>query len=368
MFDFSAESTTPGPKCYFTHSLLPPYIDPIHPPNKKQPFATISKQRFSHTLDLILPEEIYTLIADELRSKTVLHYALVYMKLGELIASEFFNTHIKTGNIMMLSEGRPGIDDVFSLYDGTLRLELGRAAYERCGLQGTPIEDGGKKHKKARFVVEYNMREPYMVHGKKGFGRLVRACEEVLDRSLSWLFYDFNGVGKEGVQEERAKQPIDAHQPIWHEVRPDIVKMDGVLVPKVNGEIVEELHEMESSMDLLEWLHLVGVDSPRVRQGDRIDEFLSRYRVPDFTNGDEDVNVTVPCNLVRLRWRGFTPPLFIRDVYLLLRKNGIGGGKDQEMDLEQKWFAMTANAFGGYGGCYTVLQFAGRDTLSWECD
>jgi ribonuclease P/MRP protein subunit RPP40 len=52
---------------------------------------------------------------------------------------------------MMLSEGRPLVDNVFSLYEGTLRLELDRPTYERCGLQGKPIEDGGKKHQKNRW-------------------------------------------------------------------------------------------------------------------------------------------------------------------------------------------------------------------------
>lgn len=52
---------------------------------------------------------------------------------------------------MMLAEGRPLVDNVFSLYEGVLRLELDRPTYERCGLQGNPIEDGGKKHQKARW-------------------------------------------------------------------------------------------------------------------------------------------------------------------------------------------------------------------------
>jgi ribonuclease P/MRP protein subunit RPP40 len=52
---------------------------------------------------------------------------------------------------MMLSEGRPLVDNAFSLYDGVLRIELDRPTYEKCGLQGNPIEDGGKKHQKARW-------------------------------------------------------------------------------------------------------------------------------------------------------------------------------------------------------------------------
>ena len=97
-------------------------------------------------------------------------YARVYMKLGEVLQGDFFTEYIKkggrmtdildeqyltgAGNIMMLSEGRPLVDNVFSLYDGTLRLELDRPTYERCGLQGTPIEDGGRKHQKNRWGNE----------------------------------------------------------------------------------------------------------------------------------------------------------------------------------------------------------------------
>ncbi len=34
---------------------------------------------------------------------------------------------------------------------GTLRLELGKESYERCGLNGKPIRDVGRKHIKARY-------------------------------------------------------------------------------------------------------------------------------------------------------------------------------------------------------------------------
>lgn len=51
----------------------------------------------------------------------------------------------------MRSEGRVLVDNVFTLSDGILRLELDRPTYERCGLAGKPIEDGGRKHQKSRF-------------------------------------------------------------------------------------------------------------------------------------------------------------------------------------------------------------------------
>jgi hypothetical protein len=115
--------------------------------------------------ELILPEEIYAVMGDSLREKIEkLQYARVIMPLSALLEGEFFNTYIKTGiltycyfcsfivgrekkrnialvfvfffipdasffywdralifstgDVLMLSEGRAGVDDVFSLQNG----------------------------------------------------------------------------------------------------------------------------------------------------------------------------------------------------------------------------------------------------------
>ena len=88
------------------------------------------------------------------------------MKLSDLLHGPFFQDYIKHGDILMLSEGRPTIDNVFWLVNGVLKMELGRETYERLGWQGVPVEDGGKKHKKARFRIEIDLTSPSMVAGK----------------------------------------------------------------------------------------------------------------------------------------------------------------------------------------------------------
>lgn len=40
------------------------------------------------------------------------------MTLGDILHGEFFTQYIKVGDIMMLSEGKIGRDNVFSLKDG----------------------------------------------------------------------------------------------------------------------------------------------------------------------------------------------------------------------------------------------------------
>jgi ribonuclease P/MRP protein subunit RPP40 len=79
---------------------------------------------------MILPEELYELVKEKLEADdAVLKYARVFMSLLEVVSGDFFNQYCKAGNIVMLSEGRAGIDHVFSLRDGMyfqlrLRLEM----------------------------------------------------------------------------------------------------------------------------------------------------------------------------------------------------------------------------------------------------
>lgn len=73
------------------------------------------------------------------------------------------------GDVLMISEGRSGVDNVYSLrngwcwhpdqrilrsrliFPGILRLELDKASYEKAGLVGKPIRSGGRKHEKSRY-------------------------------------------------------------------------------------------------------------------------------------------------------------------------------------------------------------------------
>ena len=39
-------------------------------------------------------------------------------------------------------------------------------------------------------VITYNLRDPSMFRGKKGFDRLIYACKTVFTQPMTWLFYD----------------------------------------------------------------------------------------------------------------------------------------------------------------------------------
>lgn len=112
----------------------------------------------------------------------------------------------------MLSEGRRGIDNVFTLRGGTLTMFLDKATYERAGLVGKPQGVKGKRGLKPRWsklsksnvldvcltvpVVEIDLTAPSMVPGKKGFDRLIYASKNALAEPKTWLFCNISSASE----------------------------------------------------------------------------------------------------------------------------------------------------------------------------
>ncbi|RLM00471.1 hypothetical protein CFD26_107480 [Aspergillus turcosus] len=309
MLDFDDDASR-REKCFTTIAQLPTYVDPKQPPTKKPPFSAIVNHPFVHTVEVLLPEEVYASIKDSLEPKVQkLRYARVFMSPSALLEGEFFNAYIKTGNILMISEGRSGSDNVYTLKDGILKLELGKEVYERTGLTGKPIRSGGRKHAKERYLVEINLRLPSMLHGKKGFDRIVWAFKNVLDHSVAWLFYDL-AQGTNGISEG---------DPTLKGNHPQIIDCDvsrthhhNIIAPFFSETTFTEASSenilKEDSENLSEWLAMIALGSPRVSKDDNIDPYLSRYSVSD----DGPVRST---NLVSLKWHGFVPANWILHLF-----------------------------------------------------
>ncbi|KAK4999082.1 hypothetical protein LTR66_001799 [Elasticomyces elasticus] len=364
---FQAE-TTPRPKCYFTHNVLPAYIDEKQPPTKRKPFSSIIAQPFSHTVgmrilccvdrtnarkvDLLLPAELYDTIREKLHGDAcTLKYARVNMKLGELIEGDFFNHYIKTGITFGRLTYVPGVDNEFSLRDGILRLELDRTSYEKAGLVGKPIAHHGRKHVKQRYAVELNLRLPSMVHGKKGFARIEWACKNVLDRSLTWLFYDMRGVND-------GTGPISTHHPIVQTISPIATRTPNTKTPTFPTTIEDD--DEDTATDLAEWLGLAILASPRIAADDKIDPYLSRYALPDLIGRDNNNNNNSTANpphtvedLIRLTWHGFATAPFVSSLFTTAVKASVG----------EAWFALSVSGF--RDEAYLVLK-TGRTAMVWE--
>ncbi|KAF2461054.1 ribonuclease P 40kDa subunit-domain-containing protein [Lineolata rhizophorae] len=339
------------PKCLFTLAKLPAYVDERQPPRRRAPFLTISSHRLVHGVDLIMPEILFDKVSPKLSEKHLSKpYCRVTMSLAEIVESEFLNVYIKNGNARMLSEGQPSRDNVYSLVDGTLHLEMDKATYEQCGLVGEPVEYGGKKHSKARYVVRLNLRLPSMAYGKKGFQRVVWAFKNVLNHHITWLFHD------PAVESAENAGPLSKYSPKYTQATPSIQRLQETWIPNITEtQMTESIFDQEA---LLEWISLVALDSPRVTPVDSVDPFISRYQPPGFGRGNRSsaTGEWLQGRLVRARWHGFLSSDFVASIWLMTNK----------MTGEGEWNALNVRTFDGPS--YTTLNLGSHHTMTWGSD
>jgi len=152
LFPFATNQDRLDPKLNVTLGTLPAYIDAKQPPTKKAPWRQTTRGiPFAQSATLVFPDELYRVIWEAVQMELVRwRYAKVVMKLGEVLDGDFFTRYVKrgefesgrridepvecfnsskrrceereadirVGNVLMLSEGVIGVDDVFSLRDG----------------------------------------------------------------------------------------------------------------------------------------------------------------------------------------------------------------------------------------------------------
>lgn len=280
-----------------------------------------------------------------------LRYSRVFMSLFDILSGRFFTEYIKVGNIIMRSSGRHLVDNLYHLHDGILHLELDRPTYERCGLVGEPISDGGRKHAKQRFLVKLNLRPPNMLHGKKGFERLMKAAKEVLIGDEEWLFVDLEPGNGEG------ERPIDNFHPTLREVKPTITNMEHGQLTRLPDD--RTAIEDEYAEALIEWLGLIWIDSPRLNQGDDIDPFLCRYQSPQRPGPERDDGgaVTKSTKIVHMRWHGFVNQKFMKEMFSAI---------EHVLTGDQSWIAINVCGFKPIS--YSTMGISGRQWLSWHCE
>lgn len=183
------------------------------------------------------------------------------------------------------------------------------------------------------IVIEIDLRQPSMLHGKKGFERIVWAFKNVLNHSVAWLFYDLespSGGMAEGLCSPEPialalflisdinsteNKPIKNIQPQIIECNPVRITHHNILTPAFQETAIPETASQEDLQDecgsLSEWIAMVSIESPRVLAEDNVDSYLSRYCIPDAERAK-------PSNLVSLKWHGFAPAKWVMQLFFEL--------------------------------------------------
>ncbi|KAF5870060.1 putative ribonuclease p 40kda subunit protein [Botrytis fragariae] len=311
-------------KCYVTHGTMG-HLDPKQTPVKRKPFVNILGHKFINKVEMILPKELYEIMksgVDGVLGEDSPVYSRVVLPLSALLEGEFFTEYIKKGearegiarllfaygilgNIMMLSKGMMGVDNVFSLSEGILTLHLDKETYERSGLVGKPEGIKGKREHRPRWIVEINLRLPSMLHGKKGFRRIEYAFKNVLTTPVTWLFCDLGAT-------VLPSDPLSPHHP--HKI---------ACIPKVSSDLTVKRPRFEPPVEnnknydedfrdfaseIHEWLSLISLESPRVNSTDKIDPFLSRYDPPIGSDEAKE--------LVKVTWTGFISSTWAHNTFI----------------------------------------------------
>jgi len=210
-----------------------------------------------------------------------------------------------------------------------------------------------------------------MVRGRPLFNRMVYAFENALVDTVTWLFYDTENP----TLSTDDKSPVTKFAPSIRELSSETQEMTGVMTPHFPADFSDE--DSLEAVELLEWIHLAMLDSPRLRQNDSIDAYLCRYQIPDLlsvgqtisseskhtgidggeagTHQHVSVSSAEVADLVRLRWHAFVPSKVITELMTNLLK----------VLPAEDWFALRNQSFDGKS--YTMLK---RDTavMLWECE
>ncbi|RSL85504.1 hypothetical protein CEP52_016121 [Fusarium oligoseptatum] len=304
-------------------------------------------------IDLILPAEACDVILEQLNN-TPRHprYSKVNMTLGDILQGDFFSEYIKKGNVLMLSEGKSTVGTLFTLHEGTLTMYLDKETYERAGLVGKPYGAKGGRGSKPRWVVSYNLRDPTMFRGKKGFDRLIYACKTVFNKPITWLFCN-------NTETTPAPDPLQRFFPTGFTSSPGISRDSAVVQPNldVDPEILASIDRegLEYfAIECYEWLSLVRLASPRVEPQDSIDSYLSRYSVPGDTHDNRKV--------CKLSWQGFISAQWFHGLLMDVLS----------VCPSEMWFSLSATRFSksvaGNSDDLTILRpsAAGGKYIMWE--
>lgn len=131
--------------------------------------------------------------------------------------------------------------------------------------------------------------------------------------------------------------PLDIHFPTRKEVSPEVSQTIKASIPplKPSGDedSIYDADFEDYAVELHEWISLILLDSPRVKVGDKIDPFLSRYALP--------VDSVASGGLVKLTWRGFIAPSWSHHTFGLILRHV----------PRESWFAYCVGGFAdGWSG------------------
>jgi len=162
-------------------------------------------------------------------------------------------------------------------------------------------------------------------------------------------------VVKEGIGlAHQLSGPIEQHHPDVTTIRPVHQEVSVGAVPLIDAARV--IADATYEEQLLEWLGLVLLKSPRIEMWDKVDPYLCRYELPEAVESNDSSRYSKESHkLHHFQWRGLNSSGFVAQLLIEMQKHA-----------KQSWFALNIAAFGG--ASYTLLCLRGSETLVWHIE
>ena len=329
----------------------------------------------------------------------------------------------------MLSQGRVGQDNVVSLRGGHLTLYMQRQAYESAGLQGKPHGATGSRNLRPRWgmlsfhslvsvysltsqssrVTSAQRRCSLASPATADCSRPATTCSPPLSLGCSAICLTVRFESSAAFLRlcicsritansiAPTPDPLAAFNPKYVTVSPSVIGNSGVALAPLgrppsllsNGDDTSSsssaggkrrrksdaaiadsrLEQEEATTELYEWLSLVRLGSPRVKAGDDIDPYLSRYTVPGSDAGSDAGGLAATGDVSVLRWTGFFSPSWACQTLL-----DVVQAMQSTSSSSSAWFAVSVSGFssakGIAGDCAECTFFrpagAPQEYLLWE--
>lgn len=138
-------------------------------------------------------------------------------------------------------------------------------------------------------------------------------------------------------------------QPQWCTTKQEHLEL---VVPLT--QVPEAIADTDYQEELLEWIGLILIGSPRLSSNDKIDPYICRYQLPHAFISDEQRTGNIQ-RLTHLRWRGLLSNAFVSRILWIV--------KEQQ---GREWFLVNGISFEGM--TYTIMFGRNAEVLVWEMD
>jgi len=201
---------------------------------------------------------------------------------------------------------------------------------------------------------------------------MVYAFENVLNETLTWLFYDLQDTTMniekqiessvdpdkneklDGKVPGHSSTPIARHCPIRIPLHAKVSTVTSVKVPTFPKDLSED-HRHQAT-DMLEWLSIAMIESPRMVVNNSLDEMLSRWDTPDLRCGEDgETSSKMTTDVSHLRYHAFLPGEVALQIYIAVIR--------ATKRLADTWSAIRLQSFDGR---QVMIFLRGDVAFTWQ--